>query len=408
MSELINNREQPKEKKQKQEVLKNIIKQLHEGKSVDEVKELFNQEIGSVSVEEISQMEQALMDEGIPVEEIQRLCSVHASVVGQSIESIHQEDNSPGSQVGHPVHTWKLENREIDKLVNIQLGLHTDQLERGQSEESVLKVIADLNLLYDVDKHYSRKENLLFPFLEKYNVFGPTKVMWGVDDHIRNAIKDAKRQLSSSEKNWEEIIQTLRFIIKETTEMIFKEENILFPMAFNNLTEDEWLQIAQESDNIGYCLTEPAGVWKPERANIELNDSEHGFIKLETGILSVQQLELIMKHLPVDITYIDENDIVRFFSHGPNRIFTRTKAVIGRTVLNCHPPASSHIIEKLLEDFKSGAKENEDFWIPMGDKFVHIRYFAIRDEGGKYMGCLEFTQDIAPIQKIEGQKRIMS
>lgn len=263
MSELINNREQPNP--EKVTALKNIIKLLHEGKSVDEVKVLFNEQIGNVSVEEISQMEQALMnEEGIPVSEIQRLCSVHAAVVGTSIETIHQA-TQPEFKPGHPIHTFKLENQEIDKLVNIKLAIHTDRLEKEKSEDNIFKIVSDLNLLYDVDKHYSRKENLLFPYLEKYGIYGPTKVMWGVDDKIRDNIKEAKRQLLNPTISWETIIDILRFIIKETTEMIFKEENILFPMSLENLTEDEWVKIANESDEIGYCLTVPGGVWVPRR-----------------------------------------------------------------------------------------------------------------------------------------------
>ena len=129
---------------------------------------------------------------------------------------------------------------------------------------------------------------------------------------------------------------------------------------------------------------------------------------MKQELLSVKQLETILNHLPVDITFIDENDVVRYFSHGKERIFARTKAVIGRTVQNCHPPQSVHVVEKLLQDFKSGVKDAEDFWIPVKDKFVYIRYFAVRDEKGTYMGTLEFTQNVADIRALEGQKRILS
>ncbi|MNM94909.1 hypothetical protein D3C81_1073290 [compost metagenome] len=115
-----------------------------------------------------------------------------------------------------------------------------------------------------------------------------------------------------------------------------------------------------------------------------------------------------MNHLPVDLTFIDENDVVRYFSHGKERIFARTKAVIGRTVQNCHPPQSVHVVNELLADFKSGKKDAEDFWIPIKDMFVYIRYFAVRSEDGRYLGTLEFTQNIAPIRALEGQKRILS
>lgn len=231
-----------------------------------------------------------------------------------------------------------------------------------------------------------------------------------VDDFIRKSIKEVKRLLEEyTPDKKDEVIRELTFIIQEGTEMIYKEENILLPMALRTLTEDEWLKIAAESDEIGYCLTAPETVWKPERHQLKTTEeAADGYVRLPTGILSVAQLEHMMNHLPVDITFIDENDVVRYFSHGKERIFARTKAVIGRTVQNCHPPASVHIVNKLLDDFKSGKKDVEDFWIKFKDKYVFIRYFAVRDENGRYIGTLEFTQNIAPIQEITGEKRILN
>lgn len=409
MSEIINNREQESMNQfERQAILKEIIKNLHNGKSVEEVKAQFEEAVGNITVTEISKLEQALMEEeGIPVEEVQRLCSVHTAIFKGSIEEIHRSDKLE-DQAGHPVHTFKLENKKIDKLVNFKLQLHYERFEKEDSEENVYKLIEDLNLLLDVDKHYSRKENLLFPYLEKYGIYGPTQVMWGIDDVIRNAIKDVKQALTNYNGDKKTVLDGVYFVIREVTEMIFKEENILFPMALQTLTEDEWVKIAHESDEIGYCLAGPASIWKPERNAVQEQAMSEGFIRLETGILSLKQLDMMLNHLPVDITYIDQNDVVRYFSHGKERIFARTKAIIGRTVQNCHPPKSVHVVEKLLEDFKSGNKDCEDFWIKFKDKYVYIRYFAIRSEDGEYMGTLEFTQNINPIQEIQGEKRILS
>ncbi|MBD3107465.1 DUF438 domain-containing protein [Bacillus sp. AGMB 02131] len=410
MSEIINNREQKQlNKSERQEMLKAIIKDLHNGRSVDEVKQQFEEAVGSITVEEISQLEQALMEEeGIPVSEVQRLCSVHTAIFKGSIEDIHRPQ-TPEEQPGHPVHTFKLENREIDKLVNFKIQLHFERFQREDSEEHIYKLIEDLNLLLDIDKHYSRKENLLLPYLEKYGILGPTQVMWGVDDRIRDAIKEAKQLLVDYQTDDKQlVVEKIQYVIREVSEMIFKEENILFPMSLQHLTEDEWVKIAHESDVIGFCLIDSVAEWKPERKSLTEAAMSEGFIRIETGILSIEQLELMMNHLPVDITFIDEDDVVRYFSHGKERIFTRTKAVIGRTVQNCHPPKSVHVVEKLLEDFKAGTKDSEDFWIPFKDKYVLIRYFAVRDEKGLYRGTLEFTQNIAPIQEISGQKRILS
>ncbi|MEK3866548.1 DUF438 domain-containing protein [Paenibacillus sp. FSL H7-0716] len=418
MSELINNREvDVPEQTRRQAMLKEIIKELHAGKSVEEVKAWFAEAVGDVTVAEISAMEHSLMtEEGIPVSEVQRLCSVHTAIFKGSIEQIHRS-SKPEEQPGHPVHTFKLENREIEKLVNFRMDLHATKFQKNDSEELIFKLLEDLSLLLDLDKHYSRKENLLFPYLEKYGIYGPTKVMWGVDDNIRRMIKEAKAALSTYSGNAAEIGIQLEEIIKEVNEMIFKEENILLPMALDKLTEDEWVKIARESDEIGFCLIAPEQEWIPERAaepdGAVLEETEGatpqgGFIRFETGLLSLHQLETVLNHLPVDLTFIDENDVVRYFSHGKERIFARTKAVIGRTVQNCHPPQSVHVVEKLLEDFKAGRKDAEDFWINIKDKFIYIRYFAVRDESGHYMGTLEFTQNIAPIRALEGQKRILS
>lgn len=276
-------------------------------------------------------------------------------------------------------------------------------------------MLEDFSLLYDVDKHYSRKENLIFPFLEKYGIYGPTKVMWAVDDGIRMGIKEVKSKLTHDEGNAQSVVDLAKRVLNEVTEMIYKEEHILLPMALEKLTEDEWLQIAAQSEEVGYCLVAPDQPWIPERAaepgagqGLESSPLQEGYIRMSTGILSVKQMESILNHLPVDLTFIDEHDIVRYFSQGKERIFVRTKAVIGRSVQNCHPPQSVHVVNQLLADFKAGVKDAEDFWIPVKDKFVYIRYFAVRDEEGNYLGTLEFTQNIKPIQELTGQKRILS
>lgn len=239
--------------------------------------------------------------------------------------------------------------------------------------------------------------------------------MWAVDDGIRMGIKEVKSKLTHFEGNAELVVDLAKRVLNEVTEMIYKEEHILLPMALEKLTEDEWLQIADQSEEVGYCLIAPDQTWIPERADepgtgqgLDASPLQEGYIRLSTGIVSVKQMEAILNHLPVDLTFIDEHDIVRYFSQGKERIFVRTKAVIGRSVQNCHPPQSVHVVNQLLADFKAGVKDVEDFWIPVKDKFVYIRYFAIRDQEGTYLGTLEFTQNIKPIQELTGQKRILS
>jgi DUF438 domain-containing protein len=406
MSEIINNREY------RQKVLKELIKELHDGKDPDEVKRKFQEVFEGVAAKEISDLEQSLIEEGLPVEEIQRLCDVHASVFKGSIEEIHREEftgEKPEDIEGHPIHTFKLENRELEKLINDSIMRNLEAYKGNASVDSKNKLLADLNALLDIDKHYSRKENLLFPYLEKYGVTAPPKVMWGVDDEIRADIKSAKAKLQGDAPDSAVSIEQAA---TKVNEMIFKEENILFPMALDTLTEDEWFNIAEESDEIGFCLTQPAGKWKPIRANVgdkakEQSVQPNGSIRFETGVLTVKEINGILNNIPVDITFIDKDNIVKYFTLGKERIFARTKAIIGRNVSNCHPPASVHIVEEMVEDFKSGRKDHEDFWIKMGQMYIYIRYFAVRDENGDYLGAMEITQNIAPIQAIEGEKRLV-
>ncbi|MBI0579235.1 DUF438 domain-containing protein [Neobacillus cucumis] len=409
MSEMINNREQFSLKNtERLEMIKQIFTDLHNGRSVEEVKAHFNALIGKITVDEISQIQHDFTQEGtLPAEEVKRLYAAHTALFKGSIEE-EQRPQHPEEQPGHPVHTFKLENRELEKLIKTKVQIHLWQFEKEDSPENVYKLLEDCNLLLDIDKHFNRKEHLIFPYLEKYGIYGPSTNMWRIDDFIRDAIKDAKQKLSHYEGDQQGIVQVVTYIINEVNDMIYREENILFPMALNNLTEDEWVKIAHESDEIGFCLTEPADVWKPERQALMENAISEGYIKMETGILSLKQLELLLNHLPVDITFIDQDDVVRYFSHGKERIFARTKAVIGRTVQNCHPPRSVHVVEELLADFKAGKKDVEDFWIKFKDKYVYIRYFAVRDENGEYIGTLEFTQNIDPIKAIDGEKRILS
>ena len=267
--------------------------------------------------------------------------------------------------------------------------------------------------MWDIDKHYSRKENLIFPFLEKYGVTAPPKVMWGVDDDIRALIKKLKLSLSNYDGNKEEIINKFNEATKEIKEMIFKEENILFPMALETLTEDEWISIYRDSDGIGYTIVPPEKEWELKRVNLEKKEekkglTEGGYVKFETGLLTTKEISLIFNTLPGDFTFVDKDNIVKYFSNSKDRIFARTKAIIGRTVENCHPPASVHVVEDIVNDFKEGKKDSESFWIKKGDVFVMIQYFAVRDENGEYIGTLEYSQDIAPIQAITGEKRLMS
>jgi uncharacterized protein len=415
MSEFINNREvEGLNKDARREKLKALIIELHNGRDFDEVKKEFEENFGRIAASEISQLEQEIIAEGMPVSEVQRLCDVHSAVFKGSIDEIHGLAGIKGTP-GHPLHTFIQENNALKSFLMVKFKFNVDMFKNDDSEDRRLKLIKNIEILYELDKHYLRKENLLFPYLEKYGVYGPAKVMWGVDDEIRLDIKNIIKSLKNYDGNRDQILEAIASAEHKVNEMIFKEENILFPLAEEMLTQDEWLKIQDESKELGYTLIDEPPVWVPKKALENVDDMleskdpvVNGQIKFETGVIDLKELEAMLNTFPVDITFIDKDDVVKYFSHGKERVFPRTKAVIGRTVQNCHPPGSVHIVDQLVADFKSGKKDFEDFWIHMRGMYVLIRYFAVRDEEGNYMGTLEFTQNIKPIQEITGEKRLMN
>lgn len=400
MSESINNREYRKK------VIKDIIKQLHEGKTVEEVRMQFEKAFKGVSASEITEAEQTLINEGMPVAEVQKLCDVHASVFKGSIEDIHK-DLDISLIPGHPTNVLKLENEVISNLITERIRPYLDVFPEG---DSVVMLEAGLDELSRIHIHYQKKENLLFPFMEKHGIIAPPQVMWGVDDEIRNEIKLVQDELTKGIENLEEFKRKVDHLTEKIIEMIFKEENIMIPMLLENLTQEEWKTIYDESPEIGF-LIDDIPHWEPEEVLEELKEvqnAQHGLIHMPTGVFKLDELVKVLDTLPLDITFVDKDDTVKFFSQGKERIFPRTKAIIGRKVSNCHPPASVHVVEKIIEDFRSGKKDNEDFWIKMGDQYIYIRYFAVRGDTGDYLGVLEVTQNIKPIQDITGEKRLLS
>lgn len=403
MSEYINNRELRKN------TIKDIIKQLHAGKTVDEVKSQFENIFEGVSATEISEAEGALIAEGLPVEEVQRLCDVHASIFKGSIEEIHQPQD-PSFIPGHPVHVLKLENREIEKIVNA-IKTHISEVNIPSGMQSIREGIENL---LKVTVHYKRKENLLFPYMEKYGITAPPKVMWGVDDEIKAAIKEIKEIFTTELIDIENSVVKLKEVLEKTEEMIFKEENIMIPMLVEVMTQDEWKLVSDESSEIGFIVSD-IPEWEPivsddvpTEKNSKQEVTQQGLIQLPSGIFKLEELICMLNTLPFDITFVNKDDEVKYFSEGKERAFPRTRAIIGRNVSNCHPPASVHVVEKLVEDFKAGVKDQEDFWIRAGDKYILIRYYAVRNERNEYLGVLEVTQDIKPIQKVTGEKRLLS
>jgi uncharacterized protein len=406
MSELINNSQKRKD------LLKHMILQLHSGEAPEIVRNRLVELLTSIPYDEVVEVEQELISEGLPVEEVLRLCDIHQMVLDGHID----QSGSKQIPAGHPADTFKKENIELDKVITVlnRLFAEASDIKEIDIKQWLINVHTQLNSLMDVDKHYKRKEYLLFPFLEKYEITGPPKVMWGKHDEIRTLLKASIESVSITEPiSSQELIPIIELVlqpaVKGVSDMISKEEEILLPMCMDKLTETDWYSIYQQTHEFGYCLYDPQTAWEPEGiAASELTYNTGNNIPLNTGAFNLNELEALFRTLPIDLTFVDKDDKVKFFSLGPDRIFTRNRAILGRDVRMCHPPSSVSIVEKILSDFKSGKENSAAFWLTIQGKFIYIEYFALRDASGSYLGTIEFTQDLTKMRQLTGEQRLLS
>ncbi|MHC1707711.1 MAG: DUF438 domain-containing protein [Bacteroidales bacterium] len=406
MSELINNSEKRKE------LLKHMILQLHAGEAPELVRARLVDLLAKIPYDEVVEVEQELINGGLPAEEVLQFCDIHTMVLDGHID----QTGAKSVPAGHPVDTLKRENRELLKEIAKAEEIY-DNINSGTGfpiPDILLQLRKIFNALMDVDKHYQRKEYLVFPFLEKYNITGPPKVMWGKHDETRGFLKSALGALVADATFTEESLKTLvetKLKVATTAigDMIMKEEEILFPMCMDKLSDLDWYQVYNQTLEFGYCLFDPTDEWKPEGLDPEHEqDLPQGFIQLPSGNFKVDELMAIFSTLPIDITFVDKDDKVRFFSMGPDRIFARNRAILGRDVRLCHPPGSVHIVDQILDDFKSGKEKSAPFWINFQGRFIYIEYFSLRGKEGNYLGTVEFSQDLTALRALEGEQRLLS
>jgi DUF438 domain-containing protein len=404
MSELIDNRAQ------RVQTLKDVIKRLHAGEAPDRVRGSLKQLVSQTDYSEIAAMEQELIADGMPVQEIQGMCDLHSQVTREVLVQLAPAPVAPG----HPADTLRRENAAIrESLARMQQVM--DRILDSTGDAAASGFDCDwqqaLNELQDIDKHYQRKEHLFFTCLERHGISGPSKVMWGKDDEIRELLKE----LSGALRGRNIVLDELKTLASTTgaaaadaiREMIYKEEQILLPLCLEKFTPEEWAEIWASSPKYGWCLVEPREGYLPANSQTEEPSSGTGGISLPTGTLTPEQLIGLFSILPVDLTFVDADDRVAFFSEGPQRIFARSRAIIGRKVQNCHPPRSVAIVDRILDDFRSGRQSVAEFWIPFMDRFVHIRYFAVKSADGRYLGTLEVTQDVSKIRALDGERRLL-
>jgi DUF438 domain-containing protein len=407
MSELLHDQNKRKE------LLKHMIKQLHAGEAPDAVRPQLVRLLGQVPYDEVVAVEQELINEGLPTEEVLKLCDVHTEALRGAIDTSGAKEVPPG----HPVHTFRQENLALRRELGEIEGAY-GELEQGDAAASAdafaQKLRLHFNGLMDVEKHYLRKENLLFPFLEQHEITGPPTVMWGKHDETRALLKAAHEALGAvGSCTVEELQGVASLVLKPASEavegMIDKEEQILLPMCLDTLDDTEWYEVQKGSDELGYCLVAPTERWAPEGAvPVEEQRQQGGAIQLPTGSFSMAQLEVILNTIPFDVTFVDADDTVRYFSHGKERIFARSRAIIGRKVQFCHPPSSVDTVQRIVDDFRNGRQERAHFWITLGGRFISIEYFALRDGEGTYLGTLEVSQDLTEKRALEGDRRLLT
>jgi len=385
MSELIST--------QRKEALRKILSRLHAGEDPAALKDEFQDLLRDVTPLEISRIEAELVKEGVPREELMSLCDVHMALFKDSLAQ------GPKVPDWHPI---KILLEEHEGMLGAAERIWNLARAGGKSDE--LPALAEK--LADTESHYQREENVLFPYLERHGITEPPAIMWMEHDRIR---AERKGVISLIEEGAPEKLLAVKAkgLYELFAEHFQKEGKILFPSALEVITETEWRKIRREFDEIGY--TPFASKVPPAPAvDAELEaEGEAGEIRFAAGSLSPQEIEAIFDNLPVDITFIDKDDRVRYFNQAPDRIFVRSPAIVGRAVQNCHPQKSVAIVNRILDEFKAGTRDVAEFWINMGDKTVYIRYFPVRDGNGEYLGTLEVTQDITKIKSLAGEKRLL-
>ena len=390
------------------EQLKNYLRRLSNGEPLESVRADFVAHFSDVEAYEIMQAEQELMEEGVPLNQVQQLCDIHSALfhgetreeqIANAEEEVmasqkrawlkeqgaleaEEEKKTPYETEGHPLSIFKKENENLTKLLEEAFK----RLDSHQELGELFPRIRELSI------HYAKKGDLLYPLLKtRYDITGPSEVMWTVDDEIRDELND----LAKTENHDASYVSRLRALLKRAEEMIYKEDNILFPIGKENLKEEEWYSIYQDSKDYADCLGVKKEVWKEAEDKKKAVQEEvlKGEVVMPGGHMSVEQLTAVLNTIPLEISFVDENNINRFFNEGP-KVFKRPSMAIDREVFSCHPPKIEPMVRGILDSFRSGEKDSLDVWMNKNNRTYLVRYMAVRDKEKHYLGALEVVQDM--------------
>jgi len=383
-----------------------------------DARKLVNETFDTVSAEEFAYGEQYLFNAGVTDE----IMTEGMDDILDVFKDVFMVDNL-NLPKGHPIQTYADEAAALEHLL-----LKMEQKLKGKFiKNEWLDLYSQLS---EINTHFSRKQHQLFSALERKGFDRPSKIMWTFDDRVRDAIKDAYNLLEADKD--EEFINAQPQVIHLVRDILDKEREVLYPTSLKLISDDEFAVIRKGDDEIGYCLIENPPAYrsshldslgyKKDDANNLLSDLKdllvkHGLngssqkdevLNVSNGKLTLEQINLIYKHMQIDLSYVDENDIVKFYTDSKHRVFPRSPGVIGREVQNCHPRESLSTVNAIIDAFRKGEQDEAEFWIDRGDKFIYIVFNAVRDDEGNFKGVLEMMQDVTHIRSLKGSRRLLS
>lgn len=394
------------------EQLKGYLRRLSAGEDLEAVRADFAGEFGEVEASEIMKAEQELLKDGTPLTEVQKLCDVHSalfhgataeerianaekaveeSVMRQKVqEELAKRDSFPKKDYsdknaraaaleavqGHPLNILTKENNALSALLEQYKDSHDDTL---------IPTIRELSI------HYAKKGDLLYPLLKvRYGVSGPSDVMWTVDDEIRDEFGVLVKEDNRGE-DWQTRVDA---VLKRAEEMIYKEQNILFPICAVNFTDEEWYGIYQDAKDYADCLGVSKETWEEaESAKVSRQTHATGEIVMPGGHMTIDQLTALLNTIPLEITFVDAENINRFFNEGP-KVFKRPGMAIDREVFSCHPPKIEPMVRQIIDDFRNNRRDEVPVWMEKNGRTMLVKYMAVRDAAGKYVGTVELVQDM--------------
>ena len=384
------------------EQLKSFLKRLGTGEELGAVREDFVSQFAHVEASEIMKAEQGLMREGTPLAEVQQLCDLHSALFHGS--TIHEQMDAEHAKVeavleaqeksqsvvtlvetvGHPLNRLTEENKALDALIEAT----------KVKVASKTATVDDVNEVRQVSIHYAKKGDLLYPHLKvAYDISGPSLVMWTVDGDIRDGFGRLARAKSIDDAWYEEFDG----LLTRAQEMIYKEQNILFPICAENFSTEEWYQIYKDTEQYEEIFGVERVAWTEAESALAAKaaptSGDSNTIALIGGSLTLEQLDAMLNTMPMEITFVDHVDINRYFNDG-EKVFKRPTTAIGRDVFSCHPPKVEPIVRGIIESFRNGERDNVAVWLEKVGRPFYVNYMAVRDQNNNYLGTLELVQDM--------------